>query len=249
MRRLDGEGVVCEISALPGDGIGDVDRQTGRDDREDVLWITDDSGVAKRLLSAGRYVLALLHERNASEDFTPCRYACEDLGELDAGYLDRIWRRYARLPWDILETERCLVRETTEEDVEDFYRIYSEPSITAYMDGLYEDPEQERAYARDYIDQVYSFYNFGIWTVVDKGSGEVIGRAGICYREGYETPEIGFVIAKTWQGRGYATEVCRAILAYAREELGFPEVLAFVHPENRASMHICRKLGLSIREL
>lgn len=240
-QKLTREDVDCEIYSSD-------DMATDREN-EKALWLTDDSRVAKMLLSSGCFVLALLYEQNAPEDFSGCRYACEDLEELEISYLDRIWRRYARLPWDILETGRCLVRETTEQDVEDFYRIYREPSITRYMEKLYEDPEQERAYARDYIDQVYSFYNFGIWTVLDKESGQVIGRAGICYREGYEEPEIGFIIAKPWQGKGYATEVCGAILNYAREELGFSRVLAFVHPKNAVSIHICKKLGLDVREL
>lgn len=243
-QRLGKEGVGCEVRWLPEAGIGEFPEQEG----QKALWISDDSCVTKRLLASGRYVLAFLHEGNAADDFSLCRFACENLAELETGYLDRVWRRYVRLPWDILETERCLVRETTEEDVEDFYRIYSDPSITEYMEGLYEDPEQERAYARDYIDQVYNFYNFGLWTVVDKRSGEVIGRAGIYYREGYVEPELGFLIAKPWQGRGYATEVCEAIITYAREELGFSRTLAFVHPENAASLHICRKLGLEIHD-
>jgi RimJ/RimL family protein N-acetyltransferase len=81
------------------------------------------------------------------------------------------------------------------------------------MEPLYEEVDEERAYARDYIEKVYAFYDFGIWTVVEKTSGEVIGRAGICYREGYEDPELGFMIGVPWQGKGLATEVCRAVLA------------------------------------
>ncbi len=228
-------------------GTAETRRQSGNDTAS--LWVTDMSQMARTLTEAGFAVLAFLHERNREEDFGTCRYALESLSDLDTEYLERVYRRYKRLPWDILETKRCLVRETTEEDVEVFYRIYSDPSITRYMEGLYEDPEQERAYARDYIDKVYCFYNFGIWTVVEKNAGEVIGRAGICYREGYEEPEMGFVIAGPWQGRGYAGEVCEAILRYAREELGFSEILAFVRTENEVSMHICKKLGLNIKKI
>ena len=129
-------------------------------------------------------------------------------------------------------------------DVDAFYEIYKEPAITRYMEPLYEEVDEERAYARDYIEKAYAFYDFGIWTVVEKTSGEVIGRAGIYYREGYEDPELGFMIGVPWQGRGLATEVCRAVLAYAETELGFTRVLAFVQPDNMASRRVCRKLGM-----
>lgn len=209
-----------------------------------TLYITDDSRTARRLLDEGRAVLVYLHAGNRQEDFGFCKYACEDPKELDMPYLERVYRRYRGIPWEILETERCLVRETTVEDVDDFYRIYSDPSITEYMEPLYADPEEERAYARDYIDQVYAFYHFGIWTVVEKISGEVIGRAGICFREGFDDPELGFVIAADRQGRGLATEVCEAILRYGFQELGFERIHALVQPDNLASLRVCDKLGM-----
>ena len=71
------------------------------------------------------------------------------------------------------------------EDVEDFYRIYADPSITRFMEGLYPDVEQEKEYVREYIEKVYTFFEFGVWTVVEKESGSVIGRAGFSYREGF----------------------------------------------------------------
>lgn len=216
---------------------------------EGTLYITDSSVIAESLVEKGCAVLVCLHEENRQENFSFCKYAYEGQpgGELpDMEFLEHVYRRCRGLPWDILQTERCLVRETTVEDVEVFYKIYSEPSITKYMEPLYEDPEQERAYAENYITQVYAFYGFGIWTVEEKSSGEVIGRAGICFREGYEDPELGFVIAADRQGRGLATEVCGAILRYGSEELGFERILAFVQPGNTASRRVCEKLGMKM---
>lgn len=231
------------------------------ENKEATLWITDSAVQGHKLLAEGKAVLIWLHEGNRSKDFSAFRYACDNPVELDRDYLEGVYRRFQGIPWDILETEHCLVRETTVADVDEFYRIYSEPSITEFMEPLYEDPERERDYARDYIDKVYGFYGFGIWTVLakketcktvvqaedesEKDNGfEVIGRAGICYREGYEDPEIGFIIAADKQGMGYATEVCRAIMQYGHEELGFERILAFVQPDNKASLRVCEKLGM-----
>lgn len=251
-RRESGDGLMDFIHGIEENSIKysvDEFTEAGCIVSGGTLWITDMADIAEKLVARGCAVLAYLHQDNRQENFAMCQYACESLSEeTDAVYLDRVYRRCKGLPWDILGTAHCLVRETTVADVEDFYRIYSEPSITEYMDRLYEDPEEERAYAQDYIDQVYCFYNFGIWTVVERESGEVIGRAGICCREGYETPELGFVIGVPWQGRGYATEVCQGILEYAGEELGMTEVLAFVQPGNLASIHVCDKLSMGYLE-
>lgn len=215
---------------------------------EAVLYITDDSATAKQLRDTGEAVLIHLHSGNSGQDFSEFTFAVEKPEELDAEYVEKVWRRLKGLPWDILETERLSVRETTVEDVDAFYDIYSESSITAHMEDLYSDVEEERQYVRDYIAKVYTFYEFGVWTVVEKASGAVIGRAGISYREGFEAPELGFVIGVPWQGKGYAKEVCSAILDYAREKLAFQEIQALVEPENTVSLHLCAKLGMEIVE-
>lgn len=209
-----------------------------------TLYIADRRGIAGKLTQNGYPVLIRLHEGNRGEDFSAWRYACENPEDADDDYLEGVYRHLVRLPWDILETERLSVRETTEADVDDFYGIYADPEITRYTEPLYPERERELAYARDYIDQVYAFYGFGIWTVTLKSTGAVIGRAGICYREGYDDPELGFIIGKKYQRRGYATEVCRAILDYAVDTLGFARILAFVRPENEASVRVCRNLSM-----
>lgn len=220
-----------------------LEKNWGKEDGDAVLWITDDTHWAKKLSEAGKAVLAYLHTANEGQNFSCCKYAMMNPRELDVEYFELIYRRIRRLPWDILETERCYLRESIVEDVDDFYEIYKEPTITAYLENLFPAREQERAYIEDYIDKVYAFYDFGIWTVVEKGSGQVIGRAGLAYREGYEEPELGFVIGVPWQGQGLAYEVCAAVLDYGVRILEFHCFQALVEPENTASLHLCNKLG------
>lgn len=209
-----------------------------------TLWFTDMSDIVKVLSNLELPVLALLHEKNHSQDFSAALYACEEPEDLDGDYMDKVYRRYRRIPWEILRTRRCVLRESTPEDVERFWEIYKEPAITRYTDELYPTMEQEKQYMNEYIDKVYGLYGFGIWTVVRQEDGEIIGRAGLSYREGFEEPEIGFVIGLSWQGQGYAEEICRAILQYGREELEFNRVQAFVRPENEASLKLCQKLHM-----
>lgn len=213
--------------------------------KEEILYITDEAvcyGIFKKM---GCYVLPYLHRGNQSASFPGAAYAIEQLEEMDYEAFDMAYRRLAGLPWQILTTRRCLVRESTVQDVEVFYRIYQEKSITEYMEDLFEDPEEEIAYTKEYIDKVYGFYGYGMWTVIDKASGQIIGRAGITWREGFDLPELGFVIGVPWQRQGYAYEVCSSILAYAREELGMTQVQALVMEGNDKSAALCEKLGFA----
>ncbi len=236
--------------------------------KEGVLWISDRADLCRNALAEGYPVIAYLGGRtnrqaeeemqktdgenresaeSAEDSFWGVRYAVESLKGIDGQYLERACRRYAGLPWEILQTKRCIVRETTVEDVDAFYKIYEEPSITEYMEGLFEDREEEIRYTKNYIKSVYEFFGYGLWTIVEKNDNCVIGRAGISWREDTETIELGFVIARPYQRKGYAFEVCSAILDYAYDGLDIRKVWAYVDKENQISQSLCHKLGFRFR--
>lgn len=211
--------------------------------RQSTLFVTDCPEVAQKLSTADFPVLGILLEENKAASFSGVRYLAEGWESITPSYLERVYRRCRGLPWQILETKRCILRETIEADVDAFYRIYEEPSITAFMENLFADREEEIRYTADYRKNMYEFYGYGIWSVILKETGEVIGRAGLDMRRGFEEPELGFVIGVLWQRRGIAEEVCRAILRYGEEELGFTRVQALTEQENRASLALLKKLG------
>ena len=130
-----------------------------------ILYLTDCLPLLRELLARGEKAAAILTEENRGEDFTGLAYAVEKVEELEAEDFVRLYRRLAGLPWEILETERCRLRELTGGDVERLYEIYADPSITRYMEGLFADREQERRYMEDYRRYVYEFYGYGIWGI------------------------------------------------------------------------------------
>lgn len=218
------------------------------DMEEETLYITDSAVCQRGLHEKGLTVIVYYHEDNRGEDFLQAEYAIEKIEEIEYESLELGYLRLAGKPWPILTTDRCFVRETTPEDLDSFYEIYKEPSITYYMEDLFADREEELAYIRNYIKNVYAFYGYGMWTVLEKSSGRVIGRAGIVWREGFDIPELGFVIGVPDQRQGYAYEVCQAILAYGKKELGFDCVQAIMMEENEKSKALCKKLGFKYED-
>lgn len=244
VKELAAHGLKAEVSythfAGGADGVCSAD---SGEQQAESLYLTDRPDIYAALRKKGRYVLPYYHEHNCSASFPGAVYAVERLEETDYASFDMAYRRLSGLPWDILETGRLWVRETTVEDVDSFYRIYGNPSVTAYMEDLCADKDEEIAYTKHYIETVYAFYGYGMWTILEKESDEVVGRAGISWREGFTLPELGFMIGVPWQGRGYAFEVCSAILAYAKEELQMERMQALVQPGNEKSLGLCRRLG------
>lgn len=220
------------------------------------LWLTMDNHPADfcitdipklcRLAAAEQIPsLLFLHEGNKNAPMQQIPYAVMDFEGIDYAYLCDIYKRFFHIPWTILETERCVLREMTPEDLDALYEVYADPEISRYTEALYEDREQELAYMKDYIEHVYRFCGLGIWVIVEKQINRLIGRAGLAFRDGYDTPEIGFIIGKEYQRRGYAYEVCRAILKYCKS-LDMKTIRVIYQKENRASEELCKKLGFVI---
>lgn len=164
------------------------------------------------------------------------RYAVESLAELDIEYLERVRRRYNHIPWDIGETDRCLIRELSLSDLPALYELYDKPGMTDFVEPLY-DYETELEYQKAYIENMYGFYEYGMWLVFSKETGNLIGRAGL------EHNEMGYMIAPEFQNLGYATEVCRFIVDYARKNTDFEELYCRIDEKNVASVRLAKRLG------
>ena len=209
----------------------------------ETLYITDHEKILRQLLEEEANVLLWLHQDNRNQNFGFAPYAVENIEELDFTYSERIYRRFQKLPWKIAESERCIIREMTEEDLDAVYEVYAGKSITRYMEGLYENREEELEYTRSYIKNAYRFWGYGTWVIERKTDGKIIGRVGFNLRDGYEEVELGFVIMEEEQRKGYAYECCKAALQVGREEYEFEKVQALVKEKNTASVNLCKKLG------
>ncbi len=218
------------------------------EEKKTLLIVADCPEFAQKLCDKGFFVVGLWHSQNNGERFSKLKYIFSDLDDIDMDSFLKTYQRYAGEPWEVMTTERLLIRETTLDDIDEFYKIYADPEMTRYMEGLFEDPEDEKRYQKDYIEKVYSLMGFGVWTLIRKEDGRIIGRAGFSVRNGFDEIELGFLIGRDFQRQGYAFEACKAILDYGRDMLLFEKVQTLVKKENEASLELCRKLGFEATE-
>ena len=94
---------------------------------------------------------------------------------------------------------------------------------------------------------MYRYFGYGMWLVFDKVTGKLIGRAGLEHREFEEERgielELGYLFAPEYQHKGYATEVCEQIIAYAKENTQFEELNCYINSQNIASIKLAERLG------
>jgi ribosomal-protein-alanine N-acetyltransferase len=145
----------------------------------------------------------------------------------------------------ILETERLVLREMTEDDADNLFELGQNPKVTRYIPG--EPPVLMRDDAlRVLRERVFPQYarGFGRWACIVKASGEFIGWCGVKHMPEDGEYDIGYRFLEAHWGNGYATEAARGALAFARRHLAGERVVGKAMPENVASVRVLEKIGL-----
>ena len=197
------------------------------------VTVSDDNEALLAAAAAGRAIIGIWDPsvRPLGAGFDACLYLVCEMEAADDMLLEKAVRRQYGLPWIIAQTERLLIREFTKDDP-------MEAESADDGDGVFSD----RARREDYIDNQYRFHECGLWALVLKKSGLIIGKAGIT------AGELGYHIYGLFRGRGYAFEACSAILGYAEEELGLRHVRIKTGEGTEASVRLAEALGFSRTE-
>jgi ribosomal-protein-alanine N-acetyltransferase len=146
----------------------------------------------------------------------------------------------------ILSTPRLTLRAAAEQDIPILQqRIFSDGDVMRHVfHGVTMGQEKTEQFMRAHF--TFGDSLTGIAILTEKPTGDVIGFAGLfpCAALGADDFEIGFVLARHAWGRGIATEIGEAQLAFGFDRLGCSRLLGLVDPRNRPSIHALTKLGL-----
>ena len=222
---------------------------------EESVLISTDGHIISTMDQAGMATLGYigttesrLPDENTDQGMQAAIMLIEGLEEADRMFLERVYERKHGIPWTIITTERCIVREITLDDMDGLFALYAGEGMTEYLDPLYEY-EKEKEYQKSYINYMYRLYGYGMWVVIEKKTGKLIGRVGIENREACDgEPELGYMIDVSHQKKGYATEVCLAVIGYAWDFLEFDKLNCLIQKGNTASECLAEKLGFTFQE-
>lgn len=144
-----------------------------------------------------------------------------------------------------LLTPRLQLRPPRAEDFEGWARLMADPEAARFIGGV-----QPRAAAwRGFLTMVgaWQIQGFGMFSVIERGSGQWIGRIGPWQPEGWPGTEVGWGLLSDWQGRGYALEAAVASIDWAFDQLGWSEVIHTIDPANLPSQRLAERLGSRLR--
>lgn len=146
----------------------------------------------------------------------------------------------------VITTDRLILRRFHSSDADAMGRIFGDPEVMYYGDGV-KTQEWVREWLRRWLVDYYANWGFGMWAVVEKTGGEALGYCGLSrfpQRCGQGETEIGYRIARAHWGRGLATEAARAVRDYGFGALGLERLIAMIDPANGASIRVAEKIGM-----
>lgn len=147
----------------------------------------------------------------------------------------------------VLETPRFRLRAATRSDFDAYAAMWADPRVTAFIGG---DPRDRNSSWHRFLEipGLWALLGFGYWLFTDRRDDSFVGCGGLSdFERGIPElvghPEAGWAIAPDWWGKGAATEIMGAALAWADSALNAPDVRCIIDPGNSASERVAAKLG------
>jgi RimJ/RimL family protein N-acetyltransferase len=148
-----------------------------------------------------------------------------------------------------VQTERLLMRRWKASDRAPFAELNADPEVMRYFRGTL-DREGSDAFV-DRIEKAFDERGYGLWAVEVIATGEFIGFTGLALHtfEAHFTPavEVGWRLARSAWGHGYATEAARAAIDFGFGTVGLDEIVSMTTTTNHRSRAVMERIGMSRR--
>lgn len=147
---------------------------------------------------------------------------------------------------NVLETSRLRLREFRRNDADALALVISDPETMRFYPAPF-----DRAGVEQWIERNlrrYAEYGHGLWGMVLKSTGELIGDCGLTFQDvdGIDELEIGYHVRRDLWGQGLATEAARACRDYGFGRLSAEKIISLIRPENLPSRRVAEKNGMTI---
>ncbi len=143
-----------------------------------------------------------------------------------------------------IETEKLYIRSLNETDKNDYFEIAADPVVRKYLgNGKPLTREQAEQIIVDNM-QIEKMKGYSRYAVILKKGDIYIGYCG--YASLYGNIDFGWQYAKKYWNNGYGTEAAKSVLKFGTDILKFPLIVSFALPENKGSLKIMKKIGMSL---
>lgn len=150
------------------------------------------------------------------------------------------------MSFTIFTSERLTCRRWLPDDFEALLAVYSDREAMRWVgDGQPITPAECKDWSK-VTEANYAKRGYGMFALVERESGAVVGFAGLVHPGGQNEPEIKYAFMRTHWGAGLATESVRQLLDYGASVHGMSRIIATVAPGNVASQRVLKKAGMTL---
>jgi RimJ/RimL family protein N-acetyltransferase len=143
-----------------------------------------------------------------------------------------------------IETKRLYLRPFAVDDASSFFTFFSDAETMKYSFSGPLTFEQTTQQIQEYIEE-YNKHQFGVYVLVLKETGGVIGYCGLEWHwlEEKWQPELVYCLSKKFWNKGLAFEAARTVLKHANGQLKIPVIVSLIRYGNDASIRLAEKMG------
>ena len=143
-----------------------------------------------------------------------------------------------------IETERLILRRPVLDDLDRWAEMMADVNVARFLGGALPKSTVWRVVMQ--VAGAWQLTGVSMFSVVEKRSGQWIGRVGPWQPLGWPGTEVGWGLHRDAWGKGYALEAAVASVDYAFETLGWSEVVHCINPENVPSQSVAKRLGATV---
>lgn len=139
-----------------------------------------------------------------------------------------------------LYTQRLKLRAPTMADLDAIVAFYAQTEVEV---GGY--ARRDAAGAQAKLEEMivsWDLHGHGMW-LIETTRGDVIGGAGLALPDGFPHHELTWFLFQNSQGKGYASEASRAVIAWGYDEAGFDPIQTYMRDENAPAHALAGRLG------
>lgn len=145
-----------------------------------------------------------------------------------------------------LTTDRLLLRHWRDSDLDPWADMNADPEVREFFPTVLTRDESAASMTRFQAD--LESRGYGWWALEVRATGAFVGFTGLDPVDDglpFTGVEIGWRLARSAWGHGYASEAARAVLAYGFDALELPEILAITAVGNVRSQAVMRRIGMT----
>ncbi|HEV1997871.1 MAG TPA: GNAT family N-acetyltransferase, partial [Candidatus Dormibacteraeota bacterium] len=142
------------------------------------------------------------------------------------------------------QTARLLLQPTSPADRQTAGRLYLDAEVMLHIapGGAINEEEVGRRVVA--AETRWRQVGFDMWTLLERDSGDYVGRGGLIFSEELDEVEVGYMLVREKWGHGFATELTIFALSFGFATLGLDRVVAVVDVPHTRSQHVLEKAGM-----